>query len=57
MPNCDFVAKKDFSHNGGVGGDEDVAFVGYLQVVEIHDVTRSAEGLTIFAGAFEMLIL
>ena len=55
MPDGDIVAEEDVADHGGVGGDEDEALVIDVEVVEVHDVAGSTEGLGVLPGRLDAL--
>ena len=55
MPDGDFVSHEDVSYDSGIGSYKDKSFVEDMQVVQIHDVSGSAEGLAILFGGFDTL--
>ena len=55
MPNSNLAAHEDISDDGGIWSYKNVALVKDVEVVEIHDVTGSTEGLAVFFGCLDSL--
>lgn len=57
VPDGDLISNEDVSDDGGVGGDEDVAFTVDFEVVEVHNGAGAIETFDIFAGPLKLASL
>jgi hypothetical protein len=54
VPDCNVRSHEDVADEGGVGGQEDEAFVEDVVVVEIHDGAGTVEGFHVFLGRLDL---
>ena len=55
MPDGDLITHPDVPYHSGIGGYENPSLVVDLEVVEVHQVTCSTEGLAIFLRGLDSL--
>ncbi len=53
MPDGDVGAHPDVADDGGVGGHEDVPLLAHVQVVQVHDVSRTVQAFAVLLGCVQ----